>query len=331
MAWPRSTDYIEAVQNLHQSMDDEELRAGQVTATPLGLPMVWSGGFADVYKIHNAATGNSWALKCFTKQVTGQEDRYKHISAHLDGARLPFMVDFRYLHQGIRVQGEWYPALKMHWVEGGLQLNEFVEQYLNRPRTLKELLRIWVKMADRLRQAAVGHCDLQHGNVLMVPRDGGSLALRLIDYDGVYVPSLSGTRSPEFGHPAFQHPQRSRDRIYSAEVDRFSHLAIYTSIHCLTVGREELWKRFNNGENLLFREEDYRQPAESQVFRTLWKLPDTSSRALVGRLALACEKPLEQVPLLDEVTNGEVYPLTQAEEQAVDSLLVVAPHRIRSL
>ena len=78
---------------------------------------------------------------------------------------------------------------------------------------------------------------------------------------------------PELGHPAFQHPQRSSDRIYSAEVDRFSHLAIYTSIHCLTVGREELWKRFNNGDNLLFHEQDYRRPAESQVFRTLWKLP----------------------------------------------------------
>ena len=210
MAWPRSTDYIEAVQNLHQSMADEELRAGQLTKTPLGLPMVWSGGFADVYKIHNASTGSSWALKCFTKKVEGQAGRYEHISAHLSRARLPFMVDFRYLHQGIRVQGEWYPAVKMHWVEGGLRLNEFVEQYLNRPRTLKELLRIWVKMADRLRQASVGHCDLQHGNVLMVPRDGGSLALRLIDYDGVHVPSLAGARSPELGHPAFQHPQRSR-------------------------------------------------------------------------------------------------------------------------
>ena len=321
MAWPKSTDYIEAVQNLPQSMADAELRAGQLTVNPLGLPMVWSGGFADVYKIHNATTGNSWALKCFTKKVAGQAERYQHISNHLKRARLPFMVDFTYLSQGIRVQGEWYPALKMHWVEGGIRLNEFVEQYLDRPRTLKELLRIWVKMAARLRQAGVGHCDLQHGNVLMVPRDSGSLALRLIDYDGIHVPALAGRRSPELGHPAFQHPQRSRDRIYSAEVDRFSHLAIYTSIRCLTVGREELWKRFNNSDNLLFREGDFRNPGNSEVFRTLWKLPDTGSRALVGRLALACEKPLDQVPLLDEVADGEVHPLTSPEEQAVNSLL----------
>ena len=316
MPWPKSTDYIEAVQNLDRSMSDEELRGGKVAVTPLGLPMAWAGGFADVYQIHNARTGNTWALKCFTKKVTDQADRYRHISTHLDRARLPFMVNFKYLDQGIRVQGEWYPALKMRWVEGGIRLNEFVEQYLDRPRTLRELLRIWVKMADRLRRAAIGHCDLQHGNVLLVPQDSGSLALRLIDYDGIHVPALAGKRSPELGHPAFQHPQRSKEGVYSPEVDRFSHLVIYSAIQGLTVGRETLWKRFNNDENLLFREEDFRSPGRSEVFRSLWKLPDADTRVLVGRLALACQKPLERTPLLDEIP-----PLTSAEEQELESLL----------
>lgn len=325
MPWPKSTDYVEAVQNLPLAMSDEELRGGQLAVNQLGLPMAWSGGVADVYKIHNARTGNTWALKCFTKKIEGQAERYRYISAHLAKARLPFLVDFRYLDRGIRVQSEWYPAIKMHWVEGGIRLNEFVEQYLNRPRTLRQLLRIWAKMAARLRQANIGHCDLQHGNVLLAPRSGGSLALRLIDYDGVHVPALAGTRSPELGHPAFQHPQRKSDRVYSVDVDRFSHLVIYTGIHCLTVGREKLWKRFNNDENLLFRESDFQHPGRSDVFRTLWKLPDVDSRALVGRLALACELPLEQAPLLEEAADGEVRPLTSAEQDAVESLLGRAP------
>ena len=59
MPWPKSTDYIEAVQNLRQSMADEELCAGNLTVAPLGLPMVWSGGFADVYRIYNASTGSN--------------------------------------------------------------------------------------------------------------------------------------------------------------------------------------------------------------------------------------------------------------------------------
>ena len=319
-AWPTSTNYVEAVQNLRQSIGDQELRAGQVAANPLGLPMLWSGNFADVYKIHNASTGNTWALKCFTRRVAGQAERYHHISTHLDRAQLPFMIDFTYLDRGVCVRGTWYPALKMRWIEG-IRLNEFVEQHLNRPRTLKGLLQLWVKMAKRLREAKMAHGDLQHGNVLLVPHGEKSLALRLIDYDGMYVPAFAGTRSTELGHPAFQHPQRSREGIFTVDLDRFSHLAIYTAIHCLMVGGEKLWKRFNNDENLLFREDDYRHPDDSEAFRTLWKLPDSESRGLVGRLVLASRMPLDKTPLLDEITNGPVSPLTRTELHEVESIL----------
>ena len=110
--------------------------------------------------------------------------------------------------------------------------------------------------------------------MLLVPAGGGSLALRLIDYDGMYVPALAGSPSGELGHPAYQHPQRLREGTYNAEVDRFSHLAIYTAIRCLMVGRGELWQRFNNGDNLLFREADFKQPATSDLFGALWELRD---------------------------------------------------------
>ena len=325
MDWPSAADYGEAVQNLKHSMGDRELRGGELAVTPLGLPMLWSGGFADVFRIHNASSGNTWALKCFTRRVTGQEDRYRHISAHLNRTRLPFMVDFEYLHQGIRIRGEWFPALKMRWVEGGLRLNDFVEEYLDHPAALRKLLQIWIRMASRLREADIAHADLQHGNVLLVPSSGGRLALRLIDYDGMHVPSLAGAPSAELGHPAYQHPQRGREGIYSFEVDRFSHLAIYSALRCLTVGGEELWERFNNGDNLLFREQDFHDPGNSDVFHALWELPDADSRALVGRLTLACAGPLAETPLLDEIAYGRVSPLTPAEEQAVASVLGAPP------
>ncbi len=328
MDWPSAADYGEAVQNLKHSMRDKELRAGDLAVTPLGMPMLWAGGLADVYKIHNPRSGNTWALKCFTRKVTEQEERYRHISAHLKQARLPFMVDFTYLSQGVYIHGEWFPVLKMRWVEGGIRLNDFVEEYLDRPQTLRDLLRMWPKMALRLRKAEVTHADLQHGNVLLVPRSDRRLALRLIDYDGMHVPALKSTPSAELGHPAFQHPQRSREGIYSSEVDRFSHLAICSAIQCLTVGGQELWDRFNNGDNLLFREADFQSPADSEVFHSLWELPDEDCRAWVGRLALACQGPLEHTPLLDgltpppgQATNGYVIPLTPSEKHAAEQLL----------
>ena len=321
MAWPKSTDYIEAIQNLQRSLSDPELQAGELTKTHLDLPMAWTGNFADVYQVHNAATGNTWALKCFTREVAGQADRYRHISNHLQRTKLPFMLEFKYLEQGIRVRGQWYPALKMRWVDGGIPLNEFVHRSLDRPHILQELLLGWRKMARRLRRAKIAHADLQHGNVLLVPQSHRSLVVRLIDYDGMHVPALEGTPSTELGHPAFQHPQRSRNDVSSAEVDRFSNLAIYTAIHCLTLARHKLWNQYNNQENLLFREKDYHDPASSPVFHTLWTLPDAESTALAGRLALACTKPLHETPLLEDLINGRVAPLTTDENNAITSLL----------
>ena len=76
--------------------------------------------------------------------------------------------------------------------------------------------------------AEVTHADLQHGNVLLVPAEveGQGPKLRLVDYDGIYIPDLANQPSGELGHRAYQHPERLRDGIYNANVDNFSHLVI---------------------------------------------------------------------------------------------------------
>jgi formylglycine-generating enzyme required for sulfatase activity len=323
MSWPTPTQYFEAVQNLRSSVGDEELIEGRPACNVQGMPMLWSGHFADVYKIECPATGNIWALKCFTREVAGLRDRYRDISVHLKQAKLPFTVRFQYLESGIRIAGRWFPALKMRWIEG-LSLNQFVENHVNRPKTLGQLLVLWPKLAKRLREAGVAHADLQHGNVLLVPMHRGQLALKLIDYDGMFIPSLADRPSGELGHPAYQHPQRLREGTYSFEVDRFSHLAVYCAVRCLKVGRQGLWDRFNNDDNLLFREADFRNPGKSELFQLLWGLPDRDARALVGRLALACGMPIDQVPLLNEVLvkgDGKVIPMTQQQEAEAKKIL----------
>ena len=323
MGWPTPNDYDEAAENLRHSMSDEELRAGQAALDDQQLPMVWAGNFASVYRIDCPATGKSWALKCFTREVSVRQERYRHIAAALEAARLPFTVPFVYLDRGIQVHGQWYPAVKMEWVEGQT-LNRFVEESLEKPKMLRQLLDLWPKLAARLGDAGIAHADLQHGNVLLVPTPDGKLALKLIDYDGMYVPSLAGTSSGEMGHPNYQHPQRVRQRAYNVHVDRFSHLVIFSTVHCLLSGNRDLWKRFNNDENLLFREHDFQAPERSELFRALSETHDPSVRGLVGRLALACKQPLEEVPWLDElVVNGRVRPLTRKEESQVAEVLAV--------
>ena len=305
MAWPYSQDYNEAVQSPRTSFSDPELQAGRAVADALGIPRPCSGNFADVYQVECPASGARWAVKCFTRQVPGLRERYAEVSAHLSRAGLPFTVDFQYLEQGVRVRGAWYPVLKMQWVEG-LTLNEFVRDNVDRPALLEALSQIWLRMARRLGEAGLAHADLQHGNVLLVPGSSAqSLKVKLIDYDGMWVPALAGRPSGEVGHPNYQHPQRAREQRYGREVDRFPLLLVATALRALTVGGRPLWERYDNGENLLFKEADLQAPAESPLFAELKKLRDPLAQALAGHLQRACAGRLADVPLLADLLPEE--------------------------
>ncbi len=321
MAWPQATDYNAAVQAPALCFGDADLRQGQVEADLFGLPRPYAGNFADVYQVQNG--GASWAVKCFTRPVENLRQRYQAVSDHLCLEPRPFMVDFVYLEEGIRVRGQWYPALKMQWVEW-LRLNEFVAAHLDRPAVLERLAQMWLRLSQELRAARMAHGDLQHGNVLLVPGSKASLlSLKLIDYDGLYVPALADQPSGEVGHPNYQHPQRLDGGLYSPEVDRFAHLVIFTALHCLCTGGAPLWERHDSGENLLFREEDFRNPARSKLWPELLALADAEARALVGHLLLAGQGPIGAVPTLEELhVGGGVRPLDAAEEAQVRSLFL---------
>jgi hypothetical protein len=172
---------------------------------------------------------------------------------------------------------------------------------LNEPQTLQMLCQIWVKLASRLREASVAHCDLQHGNVLLVPASkAGSLSVRLVDYDGMCVPALTLLKSLEVGHPCYQHPQRLREGTYSLEVDRFSHLVIYTALRALAVGGRALWDKYDNSDNLLFKQADFEAPGRSPLFAELLRMNSPDIRKLTVALIDAARKPLLQTPLLEE-------------------------------
>ena len=314
MAWPLSQDYNEAIQDPQSCFSDPELKAGEAVTNALGMPMPRSGNFADVYEFNTPATKSKWAIKCFTRHVSGLRERYTEISAGLLTAKLPFAVEFQYLVQGIRVRGDWFPILKMRWVEG-LLLNELVRDNLDKPALLGNLGIIWGRMAKRLRESNIAHADLQHGNVILIPGSkAGSLAVKLIDYDGMFVPALSGKKSGEVGHPNYQHPQRLRDGTYNVEVDRFPLLVVATALQALSVGGRELWDRYDNSDNLLFRETDFQAPGKSILFAELRKLPDPKTRMLVDELLKALERKLEDVPAIDALLPEAKATTTRAAE-----------------
>ncbi len=325
MSWPHPPDYNEAIQNPRFCFNDPELQRGQPAVNALGLPWPRSGNHADVYKLE-CPGGQTWAVKCFTREVHDLRRRYQAISDHLRQTALPAMVEFHYQDEGIRVHGQWYPIVKMRWVDGQT-LNELLREHADKPQVLERLAQLWLRLAQEMRNARITHGDLQHGNVLLVPgATPGTLKLRLVDYDGLVVPALVDVPSGEVGHPNYQHPQRLREGTYDAEVDRFAHLLIYTTIRGVAVAGRSLWERYDNGENFLFREQDFQEPARSALFRELSELSDPEARALTGHLLLASLSPLERVPLLDEIiVNGTVRPLDKEQQRQVTRCLSGEP------
>lgn len=292
MAWPTPQDYNEAVQNPAFNFADAELKAGSPELTSLGLPRPITGGFASVYRLRCGT--RDWAVRCFLRDVPDQQRRYAAISRHLASARLPYMVGFEFLPQGIKVRGQWYPILKMEWVQGE-PLNVYIESRLRDPIALNALARRWMNMLQALEQACIAHGDLQHGNVLVTNGD-----LKLIDYDGMFVPALAGQTSNELGHRNYQHPRRGASD-FGLFLDHFSAWVVYVSLVALSA-EPDLWTQFKAGdESLLFRQEDFDRPQASAALALLAQHPQARVRALAIHFQSLLARSLPDIPPLESL------------------------------
>ncbi|MBX9669619.1 MAG: hypothetical protein K2X93_18490 [Candidatus Obscuribacterales bacterium] len=258
--WPTPQDYNEAVQSPQICFSDQDLKNASIATNAMGLPRSASGAFASVYRAHCGNT--SWAVRCFLSERPDQKERYKHISDFVLFDNLDSTVDFYYLDEGIRVKGDWYPCLKMVWVEG-TTLDQFIEQHHRDAEKMTWLLREFHKLVGELEGAGIGHGDLQHGNIIVT--DEG---LRLVDYDALFVPALLGKKSLEYGHPNYQHPHRTEDH-YDPDVDNFSCWLIHASLLAVAID-PELYKAHGGGDEcILFKRTDLAQPSASTLFQSL--------------------------------------------------------------
>ena len=291
MPWPSDQDYNEAIQNPRIAFADPELQSGLVEVNKMGIPKARSGNFATVYKV--TVNGTSHAVRCFRYDDPEHNIRYPAIASYLMQNSLPYMVPFLYMPEGIRVGPSRYPFVRMQWI-GGDSLVAYVEKNLSSPKALRELAAAWAQMLTDLRQAKIAHGDLQHGNVLVVQGK-----LRLVDYDGMYVPALNGSRGIELGHSNYQHPQRTA-LDFGPHLDNFSAWLIYVSLLALAA-QPALWAQLKGGDEcLLFRKPDFDAPERSAAFRLLKGLPDAQVRGLADRLEHFLWLPPDQVPAVDD-------------------------------
>lgn len=278
--WPSAQDFCEAIQMPAACFVDSQLRGANLDVDGLGLPRVTSGAFACVFKL--SADKENWAVRCFTTRIRDQFLRYERIGAALSAKQLQYTLNFDYLERGIRVEDKWYPIVKLPWVEG-LGLNEYICLHRKDTGLIEELRQKFRLMLKQLHSHGIAHGDLQHGNI-MVRND----ELVLIDYDGMFVPSLKGFSSPEKGHPNYQHPQRNSTH-FSRNLDNFSGWLIDSALLTLSI-EPDFWLFFGAGdESILFRRTDLLAPFESELLQTMAMHPksELSLRARLIRDFLA--------------------------------------------
>jgi serine/threonine protein kinase len=294
MPWPTPQDYNEAIQAPTVCFADQELKAGKPEHGPTGMPRPISGSFASVYRMNCGS--RVWAVRCFTREVDDQQKRYDAISSYLRAVKLPCFVEFEFIKQGILVNGQWYPILKMEWIDGET-LDKYLEKNRRHSAKLQVLACQWIDTLRVMRQARIAHGDLQHGNILV-----SANGLKLIDYDGMFVPALDGMSSHEEGHPNYQHPSR-RGRDFGSYVDAFSGWVIYTAI--LAIQEDpEIWTQLNAGDEcLLLRRGDFADPGNSRAFKLMAGIPSPSIRHLVDELRSHAKIQLPLVPSVDHFTS----------------------------
>ena len=272
MLWPSFADYELFVKNAFaHSVLDPRLKNG----TPMkGI----SGGFSRVYPVKVAS--NTFALRCWVKDVGDLKNRYRKISVYLKQVHLPYFVDFEYVSEGILINGTKYPTTRMEWTEG-VSLRVFIEQNLQNSHIFKIVADEFQEMVATLHKHRISHGDFQDGNILLT-KNNNAVGIKLIDYDSLFVPALQGQPEQIVGLPEYQHPIRIMGGgQVNEKVDYFSELVIYLSFLSLAE-KPELWNRFKDKteKGLLFSKKDFENSNQSDIFQELKKLsPDIQQLA----------------------------------------------------
>jgi hypothetical protein len=297
MRCPKPEQYQQWIQKPKLCFAEPDLKAGHVARLDSSpLPKIVTGKFACVFEVANGA--QRWAVRCFKRTITDQEQRYACIGAYLAQKPLPSLAEFTYVSKGIQVNRNWWPIVKMAWVDGEC-LDRYVGQNLftqaGRAR-LVELVHQWRALISSLRSRRIAHGDLHHDNILITP--GG--CIRLVDYDGMFVPGLERSPSRESGHPNYQHPGRQELRCLNQEIDNFAAALIYLSLRAVAV-EPQLWTQCHQQDCLLLNERDFKGPDVSKTFARLKQSPDDGVRRLAERLMRACGGPFACIPVFEQL------------------------------
>ena len=267
MQYPLISEYVKAIQDAGDNL--EELAHLTPVLDDHGEPYRSSGAFAVVFKMQDKSSGKYYALKCFTEEQQGRAEAYRQIADELDLLDSPYITSVKYMEKELFVDSQCeedeFPVLLMDWVDGETMEAYIAANYRNQS-AMSMLSYRFGKMAAWLRTQSFSHGDIKPDNIIVRP-DG---SLTLVDYDGMFVPSMMGSQSPTIGTRDFSHPLRTVDD-FDETIDDFSLASIALSLKAISM-KSTLLDIYGASDRLLFSENDYRNPSNSKVISALQDL-----------------------------------------------------------
>ena len=264
MQYPLISEYVKAIQDAGDNL--EQLAYLTPVLDDHGEPYRSSGAFAVVFKMQDKSTGKYYAIKCFTEEQEGRADAYRQIADELGMVDSSYITSVKYMEKELFVDSQCeedeFSILLMDWVDGETMEAYIAANYRNQSAMLMLSYRLG-KMAAWLRTQSFSHGDIKPDNIIVRP-DG---SLTLVDYDGMFVPSMKGSQSPTIGTRDFSHPLRTVDD-FDETIDDFSLASIALSLKAISMN-SRLLDTYGASDRLLFSEKDYRTPSNSKVISAL--------------------------------------------------------------
>jgi serine/threonine protein kinase len=278
MPYPSIENYKDAIRQAEHTLD--VLKDYRPVTRPNGELWFSSGNFAVVFNLKHKTTGELRAIKCFTRPQVTRAECYRLITAGLKDIKSSYLLSYQYLEKEIWVNqgsdGALYPVLSMEWATG-TTLGDYVKQQCATKNTanLQALVRNFEAMATWLLAQPFAHGDLKPDNIMV--RTDGSLAC--VDYDGIFVPAMSGQGCREMGSPVYRHPLRS-GTTFDRHIDDFSLLVLLLELRLLAA-ETTLFNAAIAGDSLLANGKDWENVDNSAFCKHLSDKGMTKERDLL--------------------------------------------------
>ncbi len=286
MQYPLISEYVRAIQDAASNLD--KLAHLEPVADKHGEPYRSSGAFAVVFKMRDPKTGRCYALKCFTEEQEGRAEAYRRIADELETVDSSYVTTVKYYEGELFVDSpcddDCFPVLLMDWIEGET-MEAYIAAHWRDTCAMSMLCYRFCRMAAWLRSQPFAHGDIKPDNVMV--REDGTLAL--VDYDGMFVPSMKGQKSPTIGTKDFSHPLRTVED-FDETIDDFTLASIALSLKAMSLD-PTLREKYGAADRLLFSADDYRDLGKSAVLTALQPLlTDADLRTLLSQFLLASAK-----------------------------------------